>query len=1212
MSEFYDSVSSFLDRSTGYADEKPFQAEFFSVERLEQYAQTLAAEHKTELRKGRALLLPRLEDNGRKLEAAYKALVNALREGRAISPAAEWLVDNYHIIEEQLREIRQDLPTSYYHELPKLADGDLAGYPRIYAVALALIAHTDSRLDTNTLQRFIAAYQTVAPLSIGELWAVAITLRLALVENLRRLAIAIARARLERDEADKLADKLLEQASLQPANVMSFLNGRLGKQEELPHAFLVQLVQRLREQHPSVMPVMEWIEKQVTAQGATVEQIIHSEHQRQAAAQVTVGNIITSMRLLSTLDWNDFFEKVSLIERLLAKDPAGVYAQMEFASRDRYRHVIERISKRTRTNELDIGQVAIDLATKADDKAQRHVGYYLIDSGLTQLETKFHYQPRTTERLRRFLLRHCTATYLGTLTVMTLLIMTLVLFSMYEYGAGWPLLIVTALLALIPASDLAITVLNWDLTHFFPPRLLPRMKTADGIPDNAATFVVVPTIFLNDSQVHELVERLEVHYLANQDEHIFFALLSDFPDAAAEETPADSNLLAIAQSGIDALNRRHGNDRFHLFHRKRQWNAGEHKWMGWERKRGKLEEFNRLLRGAQDTSFVVRTANDALLKSIRYVITLDSDTQLPRDVARKLVGAAIHPLNQPHIDRSTNRVTRGYGILQPRVSIALASASRSKFVQIFSGYTGIDPYTTAVSDVYQDFFGAGNFTGKGLYDVDAFQTTLENRVPPNSLLSHDLFESLFARAALATDIELLDDYPASYEAYAKRAHRWVRGDWQIIRWLFPRVPDGERKKVRNTLPLIARWKILDNLRRSLVAPALFLWLVASCTLFPGSALLWSLFVFLVIAFPVYLHVTTGLAIHPRGIPWTSHFWSRWGDFRTNTAQIALSFVFLPHQAWLMCDAIVRAVYRQLISRRKLLEWVSAAEAERSLRNDLQSFVWFMLPALILTVTALGLTLGFKPRALPEFGALFVIWMLSPLIAYLVSKPRPAVRKLLNEADKAFARLLARRTWRFFETFVGADDNWLPPDNYQEDPSPVVAHRTSPTNMGLLLLGNHSARDLGYLGALELLERQELTFATLAKLGSLHGHFFNWYDTKTLEPLLPQYISTVDSGNLAGHLIAVKQACIEFPETRLFDEHVIEGLTDTINAIDAEASALGSFRQRTDVVTVRQLQDEIAACRSLLQVDPADRLSSWIALFDSLGRRASDIEDIVSA
>ncbi|HEX2269983.1 MAG TPA: hypothetical protein VHH35_10625, partial [Pyrinomonadaceae bacterium] len=710
----------------------------------------------------------------------------------------------------------------------------------------------------------------------------------------------------------------------------------------------------------------------------------------------------------------------------------------------------------------------------------------------------------------------------------------------------------------------------------------------------------------------ELVERLEVHFLANQDKNVYFALLGDFADAKSEETPNDSSLLAVAQSGIEALNRHHGEARFHLFHRKRLWNPGEEKWMGWERKRGKLEEFNRLLRGADDTSFVVRTADDALLNSVRYVITLDSDTQLPRDVARKLVGAAIHPLNRPRINAAENRVTRGYGILQPRVSISLSSASCSKLVQIFSGYTGIDPYTTAVSDVYQDVFGEGSFTGKGLYDVDAFQRTLEHRAPENSLLSHDLFECLFARCALTTDIELLDDYPASYQAYAKRLHRWTRGDWQIARWLLPVVIDDKRNRIRNVVPLIGRWKILDNLRRSLFAPSLFLWLVAACTIFPGSPLVWCLFAFLTIAFPVYLHVTTGLLIHPKGIPWTSHFWNLWGDFRTNTLQIALSFVFLAHQSFLMCDAIFRTIYRKLISRKRLLEWVPSADTQRATRNDFSSFLRFMLPAEVLTLSALGLTLALRPGALPVIGVLSAIWLLSPVVAYLVSRPRVHQQETLNTVDAEFARLIARRTWRFFETFVGAEDNWLPPDNYQEDPSPVVAHRTSPTNMGLLLLTTSSAHDLGYVGSLEFVEREELTFASMARLGRLEGHFFNWYDTRTLEPLLPQYISTVDSGNLAGHLVALKQACFEFSETKLFDERVILGLSDTVNALALEAATLGSFRQRTVVVTVRHLEDEITACRKLLQLDDDGNLASWFSLLDSLTRRAVEIEDIVNA
>jgi cyclic beta-1,2-glucan synthetase len=1240
MSEFFGSLSESFG-SSDYADEQPVRAELFSVERLEQYAKALAAEQKTVRKKGRAQLLPRLEDNGRKLIAAYHNLVEAIRAGRAISPAAEWLIDNFHIVEEQLREIREDLPKSYYHELPKLAGGDLRDYPRIYAVTLALIAHTDCRLDTNTLRRFIAAYQTVAPLSIGELWAVAITLRLALVENLRRLAVVIWRAREEREQADKLADRLLETASRRPDTLVGIVTERFGKREQIPRSFVVQLTQRLREQDPAVMPVTDWLEKRLASQGTSVEQVVHHEHQRQAAMQVTVGNVITSMRLLSTLDWRDFFESVSLIEPLLAADPAGAYSKMEFATRDRYRHVIERISKRTLAEELEIARTAIELAREAQAKSaaaesepesaerylnqprEAHVGFYLVDDGLKQLEKNFSYRPKPIERFRRFVLQHATAAYLGSVALVTLLFIVLLLFGLDAAATfplrgsarGWLLITATVLLGLVPALDLALSILNWDVTHMFPPRLVPRIDTSSGIPESACTMVVVPTIFSNEAQVNALVERLEVHFLANQDQNIYFALLSDFADADAEVSDEDNRVLELASAAIAALNERHSNpeqQRFHLFHRRRQWNKGEGHWLGWERKRGKLEEFNRLLRGATDTSFILKTADDSLLRRVQYVITLDTDTQLPRDVARKLVGAAVHPLNRPNLDPATNMVKQGYGIVQPRVSISLVSASRSTFARIFSGNTGIDPYTTAVSDVYQDLFCEGSFTGKGLYHVDAFQAALSDRVPEQSLLSHDLFESLFARAALATDIELLDDYPASYEAYAKRQHRWTRGDWQIARWLLPTVPNAARRPTRNALPLISRWKIFDNLRRSLVAPAMFLWLLAAWTFLPGSALLWSLFVVITIAFPVYLHVTTSLLIHPRGVPWTSHFWTVWGDVATNTAQFGLSLMFLPHQAYLMTDAIVRTIYRKLVSRQKLLQWVTAADAEREVREDLWSFYRLMSPAVMLALAALALSLIFKPEALPVAAVFAIAWLLSPIIAQAVSSIHLPQPKLLSAADVSFARFVCRRTWRFFEAFVGTEDNWLPPDNFQEDPIAVVAHRTSPTNVGLLLLATASAHDLGYVASTEFVERVELTFATLARLKTFRGHFFNWYDTKTLEPLQPQYISTVDSGNLAGHAIALKQAFVELPDAKLFDERTIKGLADTLNALSLAVDRLGSFRQRTSVVTVSQLRDEVDACQRILATPQLDSLPSWFLLFETLSDRTAEIEDITSA
>lgn len=1221
MGELFPSLFGKLQRPPDPRSEDPLSEELYSIERLEQFATTLARDHKiADNPRRRGLLLARLEENGRKLLAAYHALAEAIRQERTISPAAEWLVDNFHIVEEQVREIREDLPKGYYYELPKLAEGPLQNYPRIYAFAIALISHTDSRLDTETLRRFITAYQKVSSLSIGELWAVPITLRLALVENLRRLATRIVSSRVEREEADKLADRLLEVARRQPADLLQLLAERMAKRGAIRRAFVVQLTQRLREQDPSVMPVFDWLEEHLAKEGLTIEQVVQTEHQRQAEAQITVGNIITSMRLLSTLDWQEFFEKVSLIDPLLAQDPAEIYARMDFATRDRYRHVIERISKRTRTSELEIARATVALAAEARqanaaDIARAHVGYFLIDDGLTELEKTFAYRARLGESLRRFVLRHPTPIYLGLTGVLTALILAVLVIGTWSAGGSWPWLVLVALLAWIPASDLALSILNWDLTHTFAPRLLPMIDTLRGVPPDARTMVVVPAIFNSEAAAVELIDKLEIHFLANRDQHIFFGLLGDFGDAPSEEMPGDAAVLDATLKAVEALNQKYetgGGDRFHFFHRRRLWNPSEQKWMGWERKRGKLHEFNQLLRGSRKTSFSVATSEPALLGQIRYVLTLDADTQLPRDAARRLVGKAIHPLNIPHFDSACGRVTRGYGILQPRVSMSLESASRSRFARTFSGNTGIDPYTTAASDVYQDLFGEGIYTGKGLYDVDAFEAALADRVRENSLLSHDLFESLFARAALVSDIELLDDYPAHYDAYAMRQHRWTRGDWQIAGHLLPRVRDARGNKQPNQVPLIGRWKIFDNLRRSLLALAMLLLLISGWTVLPGNPSWWTVFAVLVVAFPIYAHVTAGLLLHPRGIAWTSHFWSMWGDLRTHTGQVALSVSFLAHQASLMSDAISRTIYRKLFSGRRLLEWTTAAQAERERRHDITDFLRLMWPAELMAIEATFLVLSFRRPAIVLAAPFILAWALSPLIAYWTSRHLQKTKRELEPRDLRAARIVARRTWRFFETFVGDEDHWLPPDNFQEDPQPVIAHRTSPTNIGLLLLSTVAAHDFGYVGSVELAERLEMSLDTITRLQTFRGHYFNWYETRTLEPMSPQYISTVDSGNLAGHLIALKQACVEQPDRQLFDQRIISGLSDTIACLQEEASRLGAVRQRTEVVTTKQLRDEIEGCASLVAAGPPETLADWSQLFSSMAQRVHVIDDIVGA
>ncbi len=1196
--------------------EVPIREELYSIERLEQYAVALASQHQiAEQPRHPNLLLPRLEQNSRKLLEAYQALAESIRSEHVISPAAEWLVDNFHIVEEQVREIREDLPRGYYRELPKLASGPFKNYPRIYAFSVELIAHTDSHLDTETLRRYIAAYQKVSPLSIGELWAVPISLRLALVENLRRLTGRITSSRGERDQADRLADRMLEAAQRQPQELTSLLP---RTRQRLGRTFVVQLTQRLRDQDPAVMPVIEWLEKQLAKEGLSIEQVVHEEHQRQAAAHVTVGNIITSMRLLSTLDWKDFFEKVSLIDPELAKDPAGVYALMDFATRDRYRHVIERISKGAQKSELEITRAALRLAQTArkesKEEPQTHVGYFLVGEGVTRLENQAGYRPRLMERTLRAIQGHATFVYLGVISFLTLLMVAILVWLMLRLNAGPALTIIGVLLVLIPASDLALDLVNWSVTHSFAPKILPKLDLTRGIPPEARTMVVVPAILPNEAATEALIDKLEVAYLANQDERLHFALLGDFADSKQEHLPDDQSVLAAARRGIEELNRRYAEGepvRFHLFHRRREWCHTEGKWIGWERKRGKLRELNRLLRGAPDTSFIAVTATSELLRQIRYVITLDADTQLPRDAACRLVGAALHPLNRPQFDSTADRVVAGYGILQPRVSISLESASRSLFARIFSGNTGIDPYTTAASDVYQDLFREGIYTGKGLYDVDAFEAALGDRVPDETLLSHDLFESIFARAALVSDIEFLDDYPTYYDTFAKRQHRWTRGDWQIAGWIGGAVRDAQGKTRTNRLPAISRWKILDNLRRSLLAPAIVLLAMAGWTILPGSALWWTLFVLLVLAFPVYAHATSSLLIHPRGVPWTSHFWSVWGDMRTNTAQLALEIIFLAHQAYLMVDAITRTAYRKLISKKHLLEWMTAERAEKSSRHDLPSFINLMWPGTVMPLAAAVLVIWLRPRALPVASPLLLAWMFAPLVAFYVSRRRIEAEAELSPKDLRTGRAVARRTWRFFQTYVGDEDHWLPPDNVQEEPS-AVAHRTSPTNIGLLLLSTVSAYDFGYIGLVELIERLEFTLASLAKLQKFRGHYFNWHDTRTLQPLWPHYVSTVDSGNLAGHLIALKQACLEVPDDHLLDQRVVQGLQDTVDGVTQEVSQLPAALQRTDAITIKQLRAEVEATTKLLSETAPVSLPEWIQFIESITQLAAVIDDIVAA
>ena len=1124
--------------------------ELFAVDRLKQHAESLAqAQPVSARRKGGRELAGRLRHNEKVLLESYRAIAASVENGYTITPAAEWILDNYHIVEEQIFEVRGDLPPGYYRQLPKLTAGPFAGLPRVFGIAWAYIAHTDSRFDADLLCEFVGAYQRVQPLTIGELWAVPITLRIILVENLRRAAGRIVRSDKVRHEANEFADRILGLGSSPPEPI-----GQVLANYPTPYVrtFIVQLAHRLRDPTPAVAPAVQWLEQQVaTSEGASVDTAVQAEYRVQAEMNVTVRNIITSMREISAIEWPEIFERISLVDAALRA--TGAYAAMDFPTRDAYRKRIERVARHSKATEVEVTEHAIELANLAtageDDARRREPGYYLLTTdGVAALERAVAYRPTLADRGRLLARGFGVGGYIAICIAVAALILAAVVWSLSGRIGGWGLLFF-ACLGVLPAVDLGATVVSRFILAFARTVALPAMDLQAGVPAELRTLVVIPTLLSSRRAIADVIERLEIHYLSNASEDLTFALLSDWTDAASETTPADEPLLRQAVEGIVRLNGVHprrDSPRFLLLHRRRKWSETQESWIGWERKRGKLQELNRLLRGASDTTFITVDGRPPTVPpDVRYVVTLDSDTRLPRDSIARLVGKLAHVLNRPRLDAARRIVVEGYGILQPRVTLALPYGSEgSWFQRVFSGARGMDPYAAPISDAYQDLFGEGSFFGKGIYDVDAFEATMEGRTPENTILSHDLFEGIFARAGLAADIEVVEGFPRRYDVAASRQHRWARGDWQLLGWLFER-PAGAGRPAPATL--LGRWKMLDNLRRTLSAPVTVMALVAGWTLPPVACLLWSAFVLIALAAPSVLPALLGVfSVSPRST-WRLHFSAFSSSLALAFGQTGFVVATLVHQAQLMVDAILRTLWRLAVTRRRLLEWTTAEQASQRVEPGIAGYYRWMAASVV--VAAVGAIAAFANASVTGLIALpFVLtWAAAPAIAHRASRIRhDRALAALTTGDAKQLRAIARHTWRYFETFVTAEDNWLPPDNFQDAfPLPTIAHRTSPTNIGLYLLSIASAYDFGWLGLADAIDRTEATFATLCKMFRFRGHFYNWYDTRDLRPLDPQYVSGVDSGNFAGHLIALANACEEAIHDARPNARAADGIRDAL-------------------------------------------------------------------
>lgn len=1169
----------------------PIRAELFSARQMERYGGKLALSHTLSQNELPYNLLKRLDDCEKTLTRSCLIINNS--EKAVISPAGEWLLDNYYLIEEQIRTVRQLLPKNFGKGLPSLGAPHCC--PRIYDIATEVISHSDGLWDIKILTRFLTTYQSACPLTLGELWAFPGMLRLALIENLCRVSTEVASAQQECNLADFWVNKLQDSAGNNPASQIIVIADMARSNPQPASAFIAELVRRLQG-YGSVLP-LTWVEQCLSDVGLTQREAIDSFNQQQAASQLSVSNSIMGLRKLTETDWSGFVESLSVVEKILRTDPAAVYGSMHFDTRDNYRHQIERLSRNSPHDEAAVAARAVALAQQPGGSyQQQHVGFYLTGPGRAALEKDLSVRYSLLNCARARLSQTPLLSWVGSLLLLTTAVTASALFHTghpVNSGLWWGLLLPIALVA----SQFSLNLLSEITTRSRMPQPLPRLDFDNGIPENASTLIVIPCLLNCRKNIDELISSLEVCYLGNISPHLNFALLSDFHDSVERENPDNDVLLTYAVQQIQLLNQRYPvseGARFTLLHRNSEMNTQQGVWMGHERKRGKLQALNHWLCGRGEPFSLIEGSTQSCLRQVKYVITLDSDTVLPRETAHQLVAAMAHPLNQPVYDEQRRRVVSGYAILQPRLAEEIPAYGQGRYAALCSCVPGNDPYSSMASDIYQDLFGEGSFVGKGIYDVDMFIRASDNTCPENLVLSHDLLEGCYARSGMLSDVVLYEQYPNHYLADVARKIRWIRGDWQLLNWLRFHVRQENGQRCRNPLSALSRWKLFDNLRRSLVAPALIILIFCIAGLLPDK-LYWPGFIGVMLLFPALITLVLDLFSKGPRCSLVSHLKKIAFATCRRLARIFVALMTLPHEAFFSVQAILLTLWRLGISHRNLLDWasVNVSQSHRALSSGyFYQQMWVSPLAGIAIVMLPALTHSLLVWATLPLG---VLWLFAPRIMCWLSQPALPSDAVLDAEQRIFLRQTARQTWSFFETFVTEQENWLPPDNYQEIPALMTAHRTSPTNIGLSLLANLTAWDFGYLTQNEVLVRVGQTLDTLDKLEHYRGHLYNWYDTRTLQPLNPRYISSVDSGNLAGHLLTLSTGLHLWRlQPAMNVSQWLEGLEDTLSVAENKetAPAMAELRKNWALASAAQgnaIFDHLRAMRALI----ASSAEGWL-------------------
>lgn len=1124
-------------------------------------------------------LLRRLKRTSNMLQFLRRDIADAEFIEQTIPSSAEWLLDNMYVLEGSIEDVKLNLPNKYYKELPKIKQGPYEGLPRIYVIASELIRDTVARLDKENIIHFLESYQQVQTLTIGELWAFPLMLRLRLIEWVEFLAIHVDNRMREGELASFWGNRLLNASRHEPERIPLILEVQKRKEKSFSGHFAEELLEHLFDEESLLPMIKNWLGEHFEE---PLDDVLHKEHLNETSEQVVFATCIRSLIALSQLVWTDIFETVSKVDAILREDPADTYSKMDFATRNSYRTVIERVARSSKQEETFVAQKVVSLAQEGSEPYEKHVGYYLIDSGRKFLDGD--------KGIARWIINHPKLIYLGGIALITALLE----WTAYSFTQS---LWFTALF-LIPLSELSVQFVNLMMTFILPTPLRPKMDFATGIPEDDKSLVVVPVVLLTQGSIREEINRLEIRYLANTDPALRFALFSDYSDASQQHAEQDSELLKTALEGIEALESKYGEGKFFLFHRQRVWSDCEQAWIGFERKRGKLETLNAFLRGETIPENILYRGNRDALNGIRYVITLDADTQLPKDQAKSLIEVLAHPLNRPYLDKDAKKLKRGYTIIQPQVNTDFIHSKDSRFCKIFSEPMALDPYSQAISNVYQDLCQEGSYHGKGIYDVEAFHSILSHHFPEEHLLSHDLLEGAYVRAGFASHITLFDLFPVDYLTWTKRQHRWIRGDWQISDWIFPKVPGPKNQLEKNSLSWVNRWKIFDNLRRSLLPVSQLLLLIVGWLFSPIPGLITA--VMLTVALlPSFILGIVKFLTHLFGTG--KHILTEMG---TLVLRSVINIALLPYAAYLSLDAIARVAFRRLCSHQNLLQWSVGKETKKAHTRFVLKLGFVSLFAILL----FGLVSVMNPQALIFALPFCLLWISAPGIVYFIDQPlKKRVDEKLTELDRLFLRDVGRRTWRYFDELVQASTHFLPPDNYQTALNIEVAKRTSPTNVGMWLIALMNAYDFKYISCDHLIDRAQSTFEALKKLERHEGHFLNWYDIETLNPLFPRYVSTVDSGNLLACFWTLKQGLEELINSPIIPNNPFEGLHDTARAFHIDVS-LPSTSFIVYIANALKAPQEKQMEKELLQWDSViSRYFSWVDLLNSLSQK--DLESI---